>query len=234
MPDNDERGRFNGFLLDLYGPDRFAEVREASEAHRLAHAASLAGGEQECGVYPSDLPKMSVITTISGAIGARRALEIGGGLGYSALWLADAAGDSGQVETIDRFSEHVAEIEAGAERFGLSDRITALHGEGVDLLRDLAGPYDLIHDDGWFAAQPPYYELLAGVLRPGGLLVMSNWFLLEHAVSGQSPVDWAQFAGPTWAGDVQSYARHLATDERYDVSFVQRPAFALARRRPDA
>ena len=177
------------------------------------------------------MEKMSVITTISGAIGARRALEIGGGLGYSALWLADAAGDSGQVETIDRFSEHVAEIEAGAERFGLSDRITALHGEGVDLLRDLAGPYDLIHDDGWFAAQPPYYELLAGVLRPGGLLVMSNWFLLEHAVSGPSPVDWAQFAGPNWREDIRAYAEVLTARSDIDISFISRPWIAIAVKR---
>ena len=62
---------------------------------------------------------------------------------------------------------------------------------------------------------------------------MSNWFLLEHAVTGRSPVDWSQFAGPTWAADVKAYARHFAADERYDVSFVQSPAVALAYRRSD-
>jgi predicted O-methyltransferase YrrM len=92
----------------------------------------------------------------------------------------------------------------------------------------------VIHDDGWFAAQPAYYDRLAQLLRPGGLLVMSNWFLLEHAVTGASPIDWAQFAGPRWADDIQAYAHRLANDDRYDVSFVQSPAFALAYRRTDA
>jgi predicted O-methyltransferase YrrM len=234
MPDNSAPDPFSGFLLGLHGTDPFAEVSAASETHRLEHASSLSRGEQECGVYPSGALKMRIFVTIARAAGVRRVLEIGGGLGYSALWLADAVGDGGHVETIDRFSEHIAGIEGQAKRFGLTDRVTALHGEGVDLLRDLAGPYDLIHDDGWFAAQPPYYERLADLLRPGGLLVMSNWFLLEHAVTGQSPIDWSQFAGPTWAEDVQAYARRLTADERYDVSFVQRPAFALAHRRPDA
>lgn len=234
MPDSNQQERFNDFLLDLYGPDQFADVRALSEEHRIAHAPSLAGGEQECGVYPSDVLKMRVLVTIAHAAGARRVLEIGGGLGYSALWLADAIGDGGHVETIDRFSEHIAEIGAYTQRFGLADRISALHGEGGDILRNLTGPYDLIHDDGWFAAQPPYYDRLADLLRPGGLLVMSNWFLLEHAVGRQSPVDWAQFAGPTWAADIKSYARRLAADERYDVSFVQRPAVALAYRRANA
>ena len=88
-------------------------------------------------------------------------------------------------------------------------------------------------DDGWFATQPPYYDRLASLLRPGGLLVMSNWFLLEHAVTGESPLDWSQFAGESWAADVTNYASILAADSRYDVSFVQRPAFALATRRGD-
>jgi hypothetical protein len=61
---------------------------------------------------------------------------------------------------------------------------------------------------------------------------MSNWFLLEHAVTGESPVDWSQFAGPTWAEEVQQYARRLAADVRYDVSFIREPSLALAWRRP--
>jgi predicted O-methyltransferase YrrM len=234
MADTADPQDFNAYLAGLYGPDAFAEVRAASEAHRLEHAPSLAGGEQECGVYPSDALKMRVLTTIVRAIGAHRVLEIGGGFGYSALWFAAAMGESGHVETIDRFPQHIDAIERYATRFGVAERLTALPGEADAILGKLRGPYDVIHDDGWFGAEPPYYGRLAGLLRPGGLLVMSNWFLLEHAVAGQSPVDWSQYAGPTWAEDIRAYARRLEDDERYDVSFVQRPPFALAYRRTDA
>jgi len=234
VPDNSEPDSFSGFLLGLHGTDPFAEVSTASEAHRAEHASSLAGGEQECGVYPSNALKMRMVAAIGRAASARSVLEIGGGLGYSALWFADIVGDSGRVETVDRFTEHIHTIRHYAEQFGMGDRIIALAGEADDVLPTLNGTYDIVHDDGWFGAQPSYYDRLADLLRPGGLLVMSNWFLLEHAVTGQSPIDWSQFAGPTWAEDVKAYARHLATDERYDVSFVQSPAVALAYRRPDA
>ncbi|MCH7484902.1 MAG: class I SAM-dependent methyltransferase [Chloroflexi bacterium] len=234
MPDNSGPDRFNDFLLSLHGTDPFAEVADASEAHRIEHASSLAGGEQECGAFPSSALKMRLLAAIGRATNARRVLEIGGGLGYSAIWFADIVGDGGRVETIDRFTEHVDMIRRYAERFGMGDRITALAGEADDVLPTLDGAYDIVHDDGWFGAQPSYYDRLAGLLRPGGLLVMSNWFLLEHAVTGQSPVDWSQVLGPSWAEDIKSYARRLATDERYQVSFVQRPAVALAYRRPDA
>ena len=224
----------SAYLLDLYGPDPYAEVRTASEAHRPEHAKSLGKGEQECGVYPSDALKMHAIATIVRAMGARRVLEIGGGLGYSALWLAEVVGSSGRVDTIDRFPDHVAQIKQYARRFGFSGRLYAVHGEGDAILRTLTGPYDAIHDDGWFAAQPPYYDRLADLLRPGGLLIMSNWFLLEHALSGQSPIDWSQFAGESWADDIRAYAAHLTADSRFNVSFSQRPALALAYKRSDA
>ncbi len=234
MPDNSAPDSFSGFLLGLHGTDPFAEVSTASEAHRIEHASSLAGGEQECGVYPSSALKMRMLAAIGRATNARSVLEIGGGLGYSAIWFANVVGDSGRVETIDRFAEHVEAIRRNAERFGLGDRILARPGEADDVLPTLNATYDIVHDDGWFGAQPAYYDQLAGLLRPGGLLVISNWFLLEHAITGESAVDWSQFAGPTWAEDVKAYARHLAADERYDVSFVQSPAVALAYRRPDA
>jgi predicted O-methyltransferase YrrM len=221
---------FSKYLNDLYGDDPFADVRVASNEHRLSHAKILAGGEQECGVYPSDALKMRVVVTVARAVTARRILEIGGGFGYSALWLAAAGG---HIETIDRFPEHVAAIRTHADRFGLSERLQALEGEGEALLATLDGPYDLVHDDGWFAAEPRYYERLAGLVRPGGLLVMSNWFLLEHAITAESPVDWSQFAGPSWRDDIRAYARRLTSDERWDLSFIQRPAVALAWRRPD-
>jgi predicted O-methyltransferase YrrM len=226
MPDE-----FSEYLMGLYGEDPFADVRVASNEHRLSHSKVLAGGEQECGVYPSDALKMRVVVTIARAVTASRTLEIGGGFGYSALWLAAAGG---KVETIDRFPEHITAIRSHADRYGLSERIQALEGEGDTILASLRGTYDLVHDDGWFAAEPPYYERLADLVRPGGLLVMSNWFLLEHAVMGESPVDWSQFAGRSWRDDIRAYANRLAVDRRWDLSFIHQPAFAIAYRRPDA
>lgn len=224
---------FDAFLLDLYGPDPFAAVRAASDEHRRAHAPSLQGGEQECGVYPSDPVKMRALSAIIRSNGATSILEIGSGLGYSALWLATAAGEDATVQSIDRFAEHAELARAFAEDFGLAGRVEVIEGEGAAVLERLRGPYDAIHDDGWFASRPAYYDRLASLLRPGGLLAMSNWFLLEHAVTGESPVDWSLFAGESWADDIKNYARTLAADPRFDVSFIPRPSFAIAVRRDD-
>jgi predicted O-methyltransferase YrrM len=178
---------------------------------------------------------MKALSTLVKAVGARRGLEIGGGIGYSALWLADAMGLAGQLETIDRDAEHVALIDRYAQQFGLAGRLLAIHGEATDALQKLTGPYDVIHDDGWFGEQPDYFERMIDLLRPGGLLILANFFLLEQAITGELTEDWTRWAGPHWAENVQSYARALALDERLDVSFILRPSWVgLAYKRPDA
>jgi hypothetical protein len=70
------------------------------------------------------------------------------------------------------------------------------------------------------------------LLRPGGLWVLSNWFLLDQAITGKTTMDWAQFAGPRWADDVKSYARILTSDPRLYVSYIVQPSWvALAVKR---
>ncbi len=73
--------------------DRYASVYDASEQHRIEH-----GGE--CDVYPS--ASGPLLGALAAAARAKRILEVGCGLGYSALWLADGAGPDGTVETCEK------------------------------------------------------------------------------------------------------------------------------------
>jgi predicted O-methyltransferase YrrM len=220
--------RFNAYLLDLYGGDPFGEVYDACEPHREAHGP-------ECGVYPAAPQKMHTLATIVKASGARQGLEIGGGLGYSALWLAEALPPGGRLETIDRHAEHITLIDRAADRYGLAGRLVGVYGEANDVLQSLTGPYDFIHDDGWFGEEPAYYDRMVELLRPGALLILANCFLLEDAISGSPRNDWASFAGPAWANNVKAYAARLTSDPRLHASFIMRPAWVgLAYKRADA
>jgi len=37
------------------------------------------------------------------------------------------------------------------------------------------------------------------LLRPGGVLAMSNWFLLVQSIADEPNMDWSEFAGPALA-----------------------------------
>jgi predicted O-methyltransferase YrrM len=109
--------------------------------------------------------------------------------------------------------------------------VTYRAGYVAEVLPKLEGPFDMIHDDAWFAKTPDHLDLMIGLLRPGGLLTMVNWFLLVDALSGQPRNDWAAFAGPTWAEDTKLYAELLAGHPELDVIWVIRPPIAFATKR---
>jgi predicted O-methyltransferase YrrM len=215
-------------FLDSLQHDPFQHVRSASEEHREEHARTLAGGRQECGVYPSDPLKMRVLANIVRAMQAKRILEVGCGLGYSALWLADATGADGHIETVDRFPEHAQLADDYAKQAGLAGRLSVLTGDSDTVLASLAGPYDFIHDDGWFAVRPNHFRRVLELLRPGGVLAMSNWFLLVQSMADEPNMDWSEFAGPNWREDVQAFARELATERGLEVAWMMDPGVALA------
>jgi predicted O-methyltransferase YrrM len=146
--------------------DRFHYVKEASNRHRRKHG---------CDVYPSnDGPTLGVLAAASRA---RRVLEVGCGLGYSALWLAYGGRKNALVETIEHESQH-AELARGHFRAeGLADRVKVHEGRAISVLPSLQGPYDLIYFDGDPAESLADLKHFERLLQPGGLLISANLFL---------------------------------------------------------
>jgi predicted O-methyltransferase YrrM len=148
--------------------DPFEHVRLASHEHRESHGAG-------CRVYPtSSGPLLSVLAA---AVAADRILEVGTGLGYSALCLAHGSG--GMVETIERDTEHVALAERIILREGYGDRTRVSRSRGADVLPGLDGPYDLIFSNGDPEELPQDLDHFLRLLRPGGLLLSANLFLAQ-------------------------------------------------------
>ncbi len=179
--------------------DRYAAVFDASEQHRIAH-----GGD--CDVYPSSSGPL--LGAIAAAAGARRILEIGCGLGYSALWLADGAGPGATVETCEKSTPHA---EIAARHFHAHDagsRITIHAGRALDVLANLGGPYDLIFADG----DPDEYltdlDAFMRLLRPGGTLITSNLFLGVYVPDAP------------WLADAAEYRRRILDDVRLRTVFL--------------
>lgn len=108
---------------------------------------------------------------------SERILELGCGLGYSALCLAHGSG--GHVQTIERDLEHARIAEGEIASQGYGERIRVLQGRGREILPDLDGPYDLIFSDGDPEEMPFDLEHFLRLLRRGGLLVSANLFLAQ-------------------------------------------------------
>ncbi len=170
---------------------------------------------------------MQLVAAIVRTSGASLLADLGSGIGYSTLWIADAAGPGATVLAIDNDPSHVAEAKETASCRGLENRIEFETGIVAEVLARETRQFDLIHDDAWFARAPDHLETMIGLLRPGGVLTMANWFLLVDALTRQPSNDWDAFAGPAWAEDTMAYARSLAERDDLAMTWITTPPLGL-------
>jgi predicted O-methyltransferase YrrM len=151
--------------------DRFAHVAAKYDSHRAAHGCY--------DVYPYS--NGALLGTLAAAHRARRIVEVGGGLGYSALWFAYGAGPGSLIESVERDPTHAAIAREHFAAAGLSDRVKILEGIGAKILPALNESYDLTYFDTDPAESLLDLQQFQRLLKPGGLLISANLFLGQHA-----------------------------------------------------
>jgi predicted O-methyltransferase YrrM len=161
--------------------DPFAKVRTATNAHRAKHG---------CGAYPYD--NGPLLAALAAAADARRILELGTALGYTALSFASGAPDA-TVDTIERDPEHVALARDNIAGASMDHRIAVHEGEFSAILPTLDPGYDVAFFDGHTPVLS-LHKSLRGLLRTGGTLITAN---LNHGGTADA-VRKSLFDGKTW------------------------------------
>jgi predicted O-methyltransferase YrrM len=110
------------------------------------------------------------------AIGARTVFELGSGFGYSTAWFARAVAENGggEVHHVVWDTQLSQRARAHLSALGVGDLVRYHVGEAVATLRDTPGPFDLVFNDIDKDGYPASLDVIAGRLRPGGLLIVDN------------------------------------------------------------
>ena len=116
----------------------------------------------------------ALLRVLATAIGARKILEIGTAVGYSGIWLAGALPADGMLMTMEMDARRAKEAQGNFDRAGLTNRVSVMLGDAQRLIAKVAGPFDLIFQDGDKKLYTPLLDRLVSLLRPGGLLVTDN------------------------------------------------------------
>ena len=121
--------------------------------------------------------------------GARTILELGMFTGYSTLMMAEALPDDGKLITceIDPKAEAIARRYFAESSHG--HKITIRMGPGLDTIKTLAGPLDLVFIDADKPNYSNYYEACLPLLRPGGLIVADNVLWSGKVLSPKDATD---------------------------------------------
>lgn len=168
-------------MMIVAAPDPYAKVRAATDAHRAQHG---------CSAYPYD--NGPLLAALAAAADARRIVELGTALGYTALSFASGAPDA-TVDTIERDPEHVRLARENIAAAAMDHRITVHEGDFAAILPTLDPGYDVAFFDGQ-SPSAALHKALRGLLRKGGTLITAN---LNHRSTPEG-VRKALFDGKSW------------------------------------
>lgn len=199
VPDTVER--YLAGLNRMTDPVLVAIEQEGREAHLPIVDAEVGG----------------LLRVLATAVGARRILEIGTAIGYSGIWLAGALPAGGMLFTMEINRDRAAIARRNFERAGVADRTNILIGDSALLVAKVAGPFDLIFQDGAKGNYGRMLDRLVTLLRPGGLLVTDNVLWSGEVVPG-FPAARAHDADDTRA--IAEYNERLAADARLRTTFL--------------
>src|SRR5262245_52830590 len=105
----------------------------------------------------------------------KRALEIGGASGYSAIWIGMGLRDTGgTLVTMEYDPQRAKELEANIKRAGLSDIVTVVAGDAFANLPSMSGSFDFVFLDAWKKDYKRFFDLMLPRLNKGGLFVAHN------------------------------------------------------------
>lgn len=103
-----------------------------------------------------------------------RVLEIGTFTGYSALCFAERLLPGDEVHTIEIDVEREQLIRNHIELAGFSESITLHMGDANEVIKALAGPWDLVYLDAKKEDYPTQFETVAKQLNKGGYILLDN------------------------------------------------------------
>jgi caffeoyl-CoA O-methyltransferase len=105
----------------------------------------------------------------------KRALEIGGASGYSAIWMAQGLrATGGRLVTIEYDPVRARELAANIKRAGFSDIVQVIAGDAFAEIPKLTGTFDFVFLDAWKRDYKKFFDVMYPRLDKGGLFTAHN------------------------------------------------------------
>ena len=170
------------YYLDVSVRESDIHRRLRTETGKLKNAGMQISAEQG-----------QFMTLFVGAMGARKALEIGTFTGYSALCIALGLAEDGELIALDIDEEWPSFGRRYWAEAGVGHKVTFRAGPAQESLSELieegmAGEFDFIFIDADKRGLKDYYEQSLKLLRPGGVIAVDNT-LWEGKVADPSVTD---------------------------------------------
>jgi predicted O-methyltransferase YrrM len=157
--------------------DRLSGLLKEIEEHGMENDARVTERPRKMlNLEPASAQLLSILVRASGVT---RAIEIGTSNAYSTIWLAWSLKPAGgRIISIDRNPDKHVLAQENLRRADLLDRVELRTGDAAEILRQLAGPFDLVFLDADRRSFPEQFQILLPKLAQKVLVVADN--VLSH------------------------------------------------------
>lgn len=145
----------------------------ASHDAALAQAFAVPEGIPAIQVGPSEGRLLYMLMRLAGA---KKIVEVGTLVGYSAIQMARALPAGGHLWSVEYEQKHADVARTNIAAAGLADKVTVHVGAGRDVLPTLNGngPFDAVFIDADKGNYDHYGQWAVEHVRPGGLIIGDN------------------------------------------------------------
>ena len=151
-------------------------LNELYEAGQINDASEQERSKKMLNLEPDTAQLMSILVCSSRR---KRLLEIGTSNGYSTIWLAWAARETGgHVISIDRDEQKQLQADGNLRRAQLRELVDLFHGDATEIVAGFPGPFDFVFFDADRISAPQQLGLLLPKLTPDVFVLADN--VLSH------------------------------------------------------
>lgn len=155
----------------------------------------------------------------------RNILEVGTFSGYSAICLAEGLEEGGKVYTFEINDEQEDFTRPWIEQSHVADKIEFIIGDAITEAPRLGINFDMAFIDGDKRTYIDTYEMVLGILKPGGFILADNTLWDGHVIEDAYMKD-KQTQG------IDKFNRHVAADSRVEkVILPLRDGLTLIRKK---
>jgi caffeoyl-CoA O-methyltransferase len=146
--------------------------------------------------------------------GRKRALEIGGASGYSAIWMAQGLrATGGKLVSIEYDPVRARELADNIKKAGMSDVVQVVAGDAFVEIPKLQGTFDFVFLDAWKRDYKKFFDVIYPRLDKGGLFTAHNVINKRSELGDfmdaiqRNPSLWTTVVAPSGEGISLSYKR---------------------------
>jgi caffeoyl-CoA O-methyltransferase len=146
--------------------------------------------------------------------GRKRALEIGGASGYSAIWMAQGLrATGGKLVSIEYDPVRARELADNLRKAGLTDVVQVVAGDAFVEIPKLRGTFDFVFLDAWKRDYKKFFEMVYPRLDKGGLFTAHNVVNKKSEMGDfldaiqRNPSLWTAIVSPAGEGISLSYKK---------------------------